>query len=212
MIIGVVTLFVAASSPDATALRNEFEMMTAPMAFLLPVMAILLVTSEWSQRSALATFTMEPRRARVIEAKLIVAIAASIIAVVIAFVLAAVFTGIGGLIYSDPQAGSWSISGGALAAGVLNILLGVLVGFAFAALLLNTPAAIVTYFIIPMALGIVGELVPWTRDHLIDWIQAPSLPSDPVGADWGHLVVSTLIWFAVPMFFGVNRIMRSEIK
>src|SRR4051812_12126864 len=37
---------------------------------LLPVVAILLFTGEWSQRSVLTTFTQDPRRIRVLNAKL----------------------------------------------------------------------------------------------------------------------------------------------
>ena len=39
-----------------------------PMAVILPMIAILSVTSEWSQRSGLTTFTLVPRRGRVIAA------------------------------------------------------------------------------------------------------------------------------------------------
>ena len=40
-----------------------------PMAVILPIVAILSVTSEWSQRSGLTTFTLVPHRGRVILAK-----------------------------------------------------------------------------------------------------------------------------------------------
>ena len=43
------------------------------MGILLPVLGILLVTSEWSQRTAMVTFTLEPSRSRVIAAKFVVA-------------------------------------------------------------------------------------------------------------------------------------------
>ncbi|MCF8571502.1 ABC transporter permease [Gordonia sp. HY002] len=215
-IIGLVVLIVGPGDPGPSAadanitFQNLFGLMTAPMGFLLPVMAILLVTSEWSQRNALTTFTMEPRRERVIIAKLIVSIIASVVAVVIALALGALCNLIGGLIYTD--AGTWSITGSGLLSGLLNILVGVLVGFAFAALLLNTPAAIVAYFVIPTVLEIVGAVVPWINDHLIEWIRIPMLSDSPNGSDWAHFLVGCLIWFAVPMFFGVNRIMRSEVK
>ena len=42
-----------------------------PAAILLPVLGILLVTSEWSQRTGLITFTLVPVRSRVLSAKLI---------------------------------------------------------------------------------------------------------------------------------------------
>ena len=46
-----------------------------PMTILLPVVAILAVTGEWSQRAGLTTFTLVPHRGRVIRAKLVVTIA-----------------------------------------------------------------------------------------------------------------------------------------
>ena len=41
------------------------------MSLILPVLGILLVTSEWSQRTGLTTFALVPQRERVIVAKLI---------------------------------------------------------------------------------------------------------------------------------------------
>ena len=38
---------------------------------LLPILGIMLVTSEWGQRTAMVTFALEPRRPRVILAKLV---------------------------------------------------------------------------------------------------------------------------------------------
>ena len=42
-----------------------------PMAIILPMIAILAITGEWSQRSGLTTFTLVPRRNRVIAAKVL---------------------------------------------------------------------------------------------------------------------------------------------
>ena len=44
-----------------------------PMAVLLPIIAILAVTGEWSQRTGLITFTLVPHRASVIAAKALAA-------------------------------------------------------------------------------------------------------------------------------------------
>ena len=44
------------------------------LTILLPVVAILLVTGEWSQRSVMTTFTQVPRRLRVLNAKLAVSL------------------------------------------------------------------------------------------------------------------------------------------
>ena len=40
--------------------------MNTPMGILLPVLGVLSITSEWSQRTAMVTFTLEPSRMRVV--------------------------------------------------------------------------------------------------------------------------------------------------
>src|SRR5579859_5615231 len=52
-----------------------------PGAYLLPVIGVLLVCSEWSQRTTLTTFTLVPNRGRILQAKL----AASIVVAGAAF-------------------------------------------------------------------------------------------------------------------------------
>ncbi|WP_031161723.1 ABC transporter permease [Streptosporangium roseum] len=69
---------------------------TAGIGFwtLLPVLGILTVTAEWSHRTALTTFTLEPRRRRVLAAKclppLITALVASLFAMLVAVPVTAV--------------------------------------------------------------------------------------------------------------------------
>ena len=43
----------------------------AVLGYFLPVLLILMVTSEWSQRTGLTTFTLEPHRGRVVGAKFV---------------------------------------------------------------------------------------------------------------------------------------------
>ena len=63
-------------APDSAMTYDNFgAAIGVPMTLLLPVMAILSVTSEWSQRSGLTTFTLVPHRGRVIWAKMVVSMA-----------------------------------------------------------------------------------------------------------------------------------------
>jgi len=65
---GAVILF----APDSEITYNNFAAaIGVPMTIILPIMAILSVTSEWSQRNGLTTFTLVPHRGRVIWAKAI---------------------------------------------------------------------------------------------------------------------------------------------
>lgn len=52
------------ASDTQTTDSNFAKAIGFPMAAILPVVAILSVTSEWSQRSGLTTFTLVPRRHR----------------------------------------------------------------------------------------------------------------------------------------------------
>ena len=216
-VVAVVKLIAGKNSLDSLNFGGFFGPMTVPMSILLPILAILLVTSEWSQRGALTTFTMEPRRERIVVAKLAASLIAAAGAVVAALVSAAVATLIAGVVYADP-AGSWEMTGATLVNSIVLLLLGMLMGFGFAALLLNTPGAIVLYFAVPMVMGLITAIVPWFTDHLADWVdpgtaQIPLGDSVwPSGSDWAHILVSSLIWIGLPLVLGINRIMRSEVK
>ena len=52
---------------------------------LLPIVAMLAMTAEWSQRTAMTTFTQEPRRGRVLAAKIVTGMGISLAGAVYAF-------------------------------------------------------------------------------------------------------------------------------
>ncbi len=108
-----------------------------PMALLLPVVGILAVTSEWSQRTALVTFTLEARRARVAWAKVVAALAVGVVAVVLSFALAAAVHA--AAIGLRGATGDWGVEGTVLLGAGGYVLLGLLQGLAFGMLLRNTP-------------------------------------------------------------------------
>src|SRR4029079_14330741 len=49
-----------------------------PLAVILPMIACLSVTGEWSQRTGLTTFTLVPHRGRVVVAKAVVAVSVAV--------------------------------------------------------------------------------------------------------------------------------------
>src|SRR5262249_39655952 len=54
---------------SGTSLEDVLSVGVQPAGVLLPIVGILLVTSEWSQRTALLTFTLVPARLPVLAAK-----------------------------------------------------------------------------------------------------------------------------------------------
>jgi ABC-2 type transport system permease protein len=183
-----------------------------PQGFLLPVLGILLITSEWSQRTTLTTFALEPSRSRIVAAKVVAALVLGLVAVVLAMVIAALATSVAGGTDAWKNIGLDDI-------GKYTILQlsGILMGLAFGLLLLNSAAAIVLYFVLPIAFSIVTSI--WTALHDVQpWIdtgtsQAPLFGGEHMsGEQWGQLATSSALWIALPLAVGLWRVIRAEVK
>ncbi|MET0526202.1 MAG: ABC transporter permease [Nocardioides sp.] len=188
------------------------------ISILLPVLGILLLTSEWGQRTAMVTFTLEPRRPRVIMAKLVVGAVLAVASVAVALVLGAICN----LLYGAFAGVSpdWDLTVLMALSFLLLQVIGILTGFALAALLLNTAAAIVLFFVytwvLPGLFELGAQLIGWFSD-LRPWIdfnysQTPLIDATMTGEDWAHFAVSGLIWLVLPLTIGLWRVLRAEVK
>ncbi len=201
---------------DDLTFGNLFGLMNIPTAILLPVLAILLVTSEWSQRSALVTFTLEPRRSRVVLAKLLTSLIYAVGAVAVALAFGAVGNLLAGALRDG--AGAWDMTWIGIGNSALIQFIALLQGFAFGMLLMNSAAAIVLFFGLPTAWGIVSSIVPWLRDNVMQWlemqtVQQPFQSGEAASAsEWAHLGVAMSVWVLLPLVIGVWRLLRSEVK
>lgn len=186
---------------------------------LLPVLGIMLVTSEWGQRTAMVTFATEPRRMLVIWAKLVVGLLLAVATVVFAMVMAVPFNLLQGALAGHMN---WHFDGWGFSGFLVSQVFSMTGGFALAALFLNTPAAIVVYFaykwMLPVLFGIGGHLMHWfgvvERWGSFQEAQGPLYTSwgDISSVEWGRLVVSGVIWLVVPLLIGLWRINRAELK
>lgn len=213
----IMVIFFAIADPDDRLFGNFIGVAATPQGFVLPVLGILLVTSEWGQRTAMVTFALEPSRTRVIGAKVIAALIWGLGAFVAAIAIAAVVTLLGGA--TDGFAG--------LDVGVFALFLGlqlltILQGLAYGLIFLNTPAAIVTFFVAPVASQLIFNLVPALRDPA-PWLdlataqQALFTAFGPEGAglsgeEYAQLGTTALIWIVLPFVAGWIRVMRAELK
>jgi len=188
-------------------------------AVALPVLAIMLVTSEWTQRTAMVTFSLEPRRSRVLIAKYLTCVILTFLAVVMSVVVGFLCALVAQI--ANPDATTWDFAPELLGGFFVVQTLATSLGFALAALLLNTPAAIVAfviYRVIPVsAFGVAANYIDWFSD-VRPWIdfeyaQGPLYDLSISGADeWGQLLVAGMIWLGLPLIFGVLRILRAEVK
>jgi ABC-2 type transport system permease protein len=210
---GAVALVLAAASDDEQVFSGLFAFGLVPAAVLLPVLGILSMTSEWSQRTALTTFTLTPARGRVLAAKLIAAVLIAIATTAAAAALAAV----GNLIAIGTDGdGSWQIEAALVGQLLVNQVVFVLMGSAFGALLMNSPLAIVLYFAIPTVWSVLGEMVRWlhTAAGWVD-INMTSVPlSEPgmTSGEWARFGMAALVWVALPLVAGTVRVLRREVS
>ncbi|MFI7586932.1 ABC transporter permease [Spongisporangium articulatum] len=211
--VAVNVLMLAFSPDDSLRAAQLLQITLVPSSLLLPVLGILTVTTEWSQRTALTTFSLVPSRGRVVAAKLIAATGWALVTVVFAIAVALVATALVNAF--DLGSGDYTLTAGALGGSVLNQIIGTLLGVGFGLALLNTPFAIVLFFVLPTASSIVSETVPRIAEawHWFDinWATSPLLDGHMTGELWGQVVVAGSIWVLLPIAFGTWRVLHREI-
>jgi ABC-2 type transport system permease protein len=188
------------------------------MAVILPIVAILSVTSEWSQRSGLTTFTLVPSRGRVIAAKGVVSVAIGVVSVLLAFAIGALGTVVGSAINGVDA--SWDTSLTVMADICLANALGLLVGFMLGVLIRSSAGAIVAYFVYSFVLPTLSMLLAASQDWFRDvqpWVdfnfaQAALFEGSLTGEQWAQLGVTSVVWLIVPIAIGIRLVMRSEVK
>ena len=214
-----IMLIVAATNETAVFAWGDFVGGVAFLTgILLPVLGILLVTSEWSQRTAMTTFALEPHRARVILAKLVTGLIWTILVALFAVAAGAVANALNGMITGTVD---WELGYNYFFGFLVTQSLAMLGGFALAALLLNSPAAIVAFFaykwVIPILFGIASVFIGWFED-LLPWIDFQTA-QEPVfewaldtGDEWAHFLVSGSVWLVLPLALGLWRMLHAEVK
>lgn len=222
------TLLVLGLNDDVTITAGGFaEVMAIPVSLLVPVFAILIVSSEWSQRTHLTTFTLQPNRMRVMAAKFV---AVTILALA-TIVVAVAFGALGNVIYGviTPHDVVWNVPLGDLLWTIAAQLLFFWMAFALATLLLNTPAAIAVFYVVSLILPfmvypVLMAVFDWARD-LLPWLNidyaAGMLRSgetffgeaiDIGVVDYARFAFTVLLWVIVPGVLGLLRVQRIEVK
>ncbi len=189
-----------------------------PMTVILPMIAILSVTSEWSQRSGLTTFTLVPHRSRVIGAKVIASIAVGVVSIPLALAIGAFGNILGTAITGTPAVWDLSLADGLYI--VLGNVLGLLVGFMLGVLICNSSGAIVAYFVysllLPTVFGLLAASQDWFK-NLQPWVdfnfaQSALFNGSPTGEQWANLGTAGALWLFLPLAVGLALVMRSEVK
>ena len=200
-------------STFATAIRF-------PVVVILPLIAILAVTSEWSQRTGLTTFTLVPHRGRVITAKAISSVLIAVAAMVLTFAVGAV-----GNVLSAAVTGTglvWDVTLTQSVYYVFGMVLSLMTGFMLGVLIRSSTGAIVAYFVLtfvlPTIFGLLATSQRWFHD-LQPWVDIQYAQSGLfvfdqalTGEQWAQIAVTGVTWLLLPLMTGLGFVLRAEVK
>lgn len=208
----VVAAFARAMTGDQSdhTFRAVLEMALAPTNVLLPVACILLVTAEWSQRTALSSFALVPDRLRLLGAKF----AAGLVLGFAFFVPACIVSAVAVAIFGADAPGAWSFGVEMWLQFLLFVAIGMAMGIALGAACLASAPAIVTYFAAPTVITMLASFK--SLESALEWVD-PAATSTPLtdgpltSSGASHLLTATLAWVVLPLAIGVWRIRRADI-
>jgi ABC-2 type transport system permease protein len=211
LVVAVAAISIFAGHDSDHTLGNVFNNSSQVLNVLLPVVGILLVTSEWSQRTAQVTFTLVPHRGRVLAAKLLASIALALLAFVVALVVSLLFTAIN----ASSGDGAWSLGAALLGQSAVFFVLSMLIGAAFGAAFQLSAPAIVASFVLTIAYAALTAILG------LDGLAAWTNQGDTFGAltdhsmsarEWARVGTTLLLWLVVPLAVGAWRFLRGEIR
>lgn len=212
--VAFVTIFLFVGDAKDRNWNTFFTGTLYPVALLVPVIGVLSVTSEWSQRTKLVTFALVPSRLRIVSAKTLAGVVLAVTSVAVCLVVSA----LGNLVVraTGHGDGSWHLPLSLIGQALVYEILSILGGQAFGWLFMNSAVAIVLLFLLPIVWSILTGLIsglhsaaPW-----LDTGQAYNALTDTgMGArDWGRVATSTGVWVVVPYVIGLVRLNRQEMS
>ncbi|TFD63200.1 hypothetical protein E3T39_00365 [Cryobacterium suzukii] len=209
--IGIMTGFAWFMEPTV---QGVIMISGAVLSILLPAMGILAVTSEWSHGTASTTFALEPRRVRIVAAKLFPPVIAT--ALTCAVLVGVAFVIIGAVAAARGVAADWTFDPAATAGWfVVNVIL-VLSGVALGTLILNAPAAIIFVVTSAMAWSLIA-VSSTTGAAIASWLDIGTtttalLDGRATVDDLERIAISITVWVLLPLIVGAVRVVRREVR
>ncbi|WP_143483553.1 ABC transporter permease subunit [Propionicimonas paludicola] len=183
-----------------------------PGGIVLMVMAVLLITSEFTTRTAAVTFTLNPRRGEVLAAKVAVILVMTLALTVLSVIAAALVMQVAPLMTGRHL--PWTMDLPRLAVFTATSALMACAGLAFGLAVRNAPAPLVILLVWPMVSSMVSTASPASTAVLdyLDQGAAAALLVEPMGPAIAKLATSVLVWVVVPGVIGTVRLLRGDLS
>jgi ABC-2 type transport system permease protein len=193
-------------------LAHLFRNSLLPGSFLLPVLGILLVCGEWTQRTTLATFTLVPNRGRVLSAKM----AASLVFAVAAFIVCLACSAVFAELVGNAPGGAGGIPIAILAQGLLFLMTAMLIGVGFGAAILISAPGIVLYLLLPTVWTALAGAIH-SLESIGNWLALgqtwSNLPQETLsGTEWAQVGTTLALWLALPLAIGWYRFRTRDVN
>lgn len=212
--VAFVTIFVFVGHASDRNWHTFFTGTLYPVALLVPVIGVLSVTSEWSQRTKLVTFALVPSRLRIVSAKTLAGVVLAVTSVAVCLGVSA----LGNLVVNvtGHGDGSWHLPLSLIGQALVYETLSILGGQAFGWLFMNSAVAIVLLFLLPLVWNILSGLITGLQP-VAPWLSTGDAFSTLTdtgmnGRDWARIATSTGVWIVVPYVIGLVRLNRQEMS
>lgn len=189
----------------------QYSSILTVVGMAVAMIGLLGMTAEWTQRTALSTFTLSPRRGRVLAAKFLASILLALAALTVVFAMI-----IGGIALGGAMSGlgtDFSGLGRGILGFVIMSVLQVTMAAGFGALAAQTAVAVAAYFVAPTLWAAVGPALFGNNAQWFDVFSAlDRLSSEHPGADLSRSLTAVALWIVLPTVIGVIRSLRREVK
>jgi hypothetical protein len=200
----------AASDPSAVTFPRYLDNVFDGVALLLPVVGVLAMTSEWSQRTALSTFTLVPRRGRVLSAKVVAALVVVVVAALVCSLVALAATVLASQVAGVPLV----VEGGAAAVlqTVVATVLTTSMAVGLGALAGSTPVGVVAFYALPLGFAVAAPRVLGEAAVWLDGLWAFERLAEGTVTSWPQTGTAVAVWVLLPLVAGVARCLRREVS
>lgn len=204
---GLILTLSLVGDPDASLATGVLPATLLAAGF--PIIGVLVMTSEWGQRTAVTTFRLVPRRSRVLVAKVAAALVVSLATVSVLLVVCLSMTAVA----LAARGGSVAVAGvgEAIRDAYVSVVTATVFGLAWGALLRSTPVALVFTIVVSLVADLaltisLGDLARWfTSDASTTWLLGEAQFSLAV-------VTSAAIWYLAPLAVGCWLQTRWEVR
>jgi ABC-2 type transport system permease protein len=210
----LVSMSMPADTPTLSIV-DTYAMAVAPLVLFVPITAMVTLTSEWSTRSAVLTFTLTPQRGGVLAGKVLLGAALSVVAPLYALGLAVIATEISALSRGRDvsYANAFGFNGGLLQNVVLvttytafAIAVGMLVRVTAAAVPVFLALTVLPDAVLKMVLGSSANWVSPIRGF-----EKLSSGDFSTGVEFGQAGTVIFLWLLLPLILGGYRFLRTDI-